>query len=510
MKKSVRKASSKSPRKARAVQGRMTDVRPRPTKTPLWAIITAVLLFAILIGGIAYELTRGSAPASAGPQADGDHVLVTVNGEPITQARLDFHYNLLPESYRSLYTETQVLDEIVSEELLVQAATDEGFSATQEEVHARVQDILARNELTIADLEENLAAFNVTTEDFEWLIARQLVLDRYRKERLDVPEPTEAEIADRYNADPAAYAVPEQVVVRHVLIRSERDDAAILAKGVYDAVVAGADICDYARNTSDDLPSKDTCGEYTFPRGRMVPEFEDAAFGMGDGETRLIQTQFGYHVLQRVALEPAGILPLAEVHDQIADGLRSEASTSAYRALIEQLRARAVIVYAGEFAPVPAVDAAPTQEPVAPVEPETPVAPEPTGAVIAPAPEPETPVEPAVPEPVAPVEPVAPDEPEAPAPEPASPEPAAPAPTASDADGVFACIASRAVLYGTAWSSDTYEARKLFADADVPLQYVSCEQGSCQGVTAYPTWEIADVRYTGRMTLEQLRRAAGC
>ena len=493
MKKSVRKASSKGSRKARVVQGRMTDVRPRSTRTPLWAIVTAVLLFAILIGGIAYELTRGSAPASAGPQADGDRVLVTVNGEPITQSRLDFHYNLLPESYRSLYTEAQVLDEIVSEELLVQAATDEGFSATQEEVHARVQDILARNELTIADLEENLAAFNVTTDDFEWLIARQLVLDRYRKERLDVPEPTEAEIAARYAADTASYAVPEQVVARHVLIRSERDDAAILAKGVYDAVVAGADICDYASNTSDDLPSKDTCGEYTFPRGRMVPEFEDAAFGMEDGETRLIQTQFGYHVLQRVALEPAGILSLAQVHDQIADSLRSEASASAYRALIEQLRARAVIVYAGEFAPVPAVDAAPTQEPIAPSEPEAPAAPEPTGAVIAPAPvEPETPVAPAAPEPIAPTEPVAP----------AQPSP--------DADGVFACIASRAVLYGTAWSSDTYEARKLFADAGVPLRYVSCEQGACDGVVAYPTWEIADVRYVGRMTLEQLRRAADC
>jgi len=55
----------------------------------LWAIVTAAVLFIILIGAIAYELTRGDAPVDAVPTAGGDRVLVTVNGQPITRAEFE-------------------------------------------------------------------------------------------------------------------------------------------------------------------------------------------------------------------------------------------------------------------------------------------------------------------------------------------------------------------------------------------------------------------------------------
>ena len=70
---------------------------------------------------------------------------------------------------------------------------------------------------------------------------------------------------------------------------------------------------------------------------------------------------------------------------------------------------------------------------------------------------------------------------------------------------VLACIAREATLYGTEWSSDSRDARKLFAG----VRYVACDE-SCPGVSAYPTWELRGERYLGRMTVEQLRRAAGC
>lgn len=42
---------------------------------------------------------------------------------------------------------------------------------------------------------------------------------------------------------------------------------------------------------------------YLFTTGEMVTEFEDAAFDMAVGETRLVQSQFGYHIIRKLTLD---------------------------------------------------------------------------------------------------------------------------------------------------------------------------------------------------------------
>ncbi len=87
----------------------------------------------------------------------------------------------------------------------------------------------------------------------------------------------------------------EQVWAQHILVA----DAA-LAKTIQEKVAAGEDWFTLASTYSTDTSNKDNGGDLGwFSRGRMVKEFEDAAFGMQIGEVSgPIQSQFGYHIIR--------------------------------------------------------------------------------------------------------------------------------------------------------------------------------------------------------------------
>ena len=69
---------------------------------------------------------------------------------------------------------------------------------------------------------------------------------------------------------------------------------------IADQVAQGGDFGSMAKQHSD-CPSKGRGGDLgNFPRGAMVPAFEDAAFGLPVGGTSgVIETPFGYHIIRR-------------------------------------------------------------------------------------------------------------------------------------------------------------------------------------------------------------------
>jgi parvulin-like peptidyl-prolyl isomerase len=102
----------------------------------------------------------------------------------------------------------------------------------------------------------------------------------------------------------------DQVRASHILLmyagsaRStatrSKDEAAAEIAGLKQQIDGGADFADVARSHSD-CPSSRQGGDLgQFARGMMVPEFEQAAFGLGVGETSdVVETPFGYHLIQR-------------------------------------------------------------------------------------------------------------------------------------------------------------------------------------------------------------------
>ena len=102
--------------------------------------------------------------------------------------------------------------------------------------------------------------------------------------------------------------VLEQVTAQHILISTvgeegveftEEQKAEALAKAeevlqkAKDGVAFDGLVADY----SDDPGWVDNGGIYTFYRGEMVAEFEEAAFAMENGDIEMIESQFGYHII---------------------------------------------------------------------------------------------------------------------------------------------------------------------------------------------------------------------
>src|SRR2546422_11381152 len=143
------------------------------------------------------------------------------------------------------------------------------------------------------------------------------------------------------------FTEPEQVRARHILIEAAADAGAdekaaarkkaeeLLAK-----VKAGADFAALAKETSQDPGSGAKGGDLgLFPRGRMTPAFEEAAFALqAGGVSDVVETPFGFHVIKVEEHRPGGVKSLEAVHDEIAESLKQERSLALARKQAEEDR----------------------------------------------------------------------------------------------------------------------------------------------------------------------------
>jgi peptidyl-prolyl cis-trans isomerase D len=141
---------------------------------------------------------------------------------------------------------------------------------------------------------------------------------------------TPQEIESYYNANIQQFQMPEQVRASHILLKTEGKDEATVRKQAEDilkeAKAPGADFAALAKKYSEDDGSKVNGGDLDyFSKGRMVPEFEQAAFSMQPGQiSDLVKSQFGFHIIKVVDKKAASTRPLDEVRTQIQGTLTAQ------------------------------------------------------------------------------------------------------------------------------------------------------------------------------------------
>jgi parvulin-like peptidyl-prolyl isomerase len=90
--------------------------------------------------------------------------------------------------------------------------------------------------------------------------------------------------------------MPDKVHCAHILVRTEQE-----AKTVIERLNKGEKFANIAKEMSL-CPSGKRGGDLgTFTRGKMVKEFETAAFVLQKGQTSpMVKTKFGYHIIKRL------------------------------------------------------------------------------------------------------------------------------------------------------------------------------------------------------------------
>jgi|HubBroStandDraft_6_1064221.scaffolds.fasta_scaffold40450_1 peptidyl-prolyl cis-trans isomerase D len=164
------------------------------------------------------------------------------------------------------------------------------------------------------------------------------------------PAVTSQQVEQYYQGHQKDYQVPDEVKVRHILIKvpagaDAKTDAAAKQKAedLLKQIKGGADFAALAKANSDDPGSKEQGGELgMIQRGVTVPAFEKAAFDLQPGKTSdVIKTQFGYHILQVEEKQTAHLKPLEEVKAQIVATLTRQQEAEQQAAFAQQLATEA-------------------------------------------------------------------------------------------------------------------------------------------------------------------------
>ena len=138
--------------------------------------------------------------------------------------------------------------------------------------------------------------------------------------------------------------LPEEAHVRHILIAGQDEAARSKAEKILADLHAGADFEQLAREHSQDAGTAPKGGDLGFfSKGKMVPAFEQAAFGLKKtGElSPVVQTPFGFHIIRLEGRKPATVKPFDEVKDQLRAETIAKLKNDARKKEVERVHALA-------------------------------------------------------------------------------------------------------------------------------------------------------------------------
>jgi peptidyl-prolyl cis-trans isomerase D len=240
----------------------------------------------------------------------------------------DFEASLRQDMMMGKLEEALTAGIIIPDSEVEQLYRQRNESATFELIWLPVDRALGEVTVTDAEAKAYYDAHQASFSHPEQRQLRYLLVDEAKVRRaLTLPE---NQITDYYSSHQSEFQAGEQLHARHILITPKvKDDAGWAAalertrEAWKKASAPGADFGAIAKQYSDDPGSKGGGGDLGwFGRGRMVKEFEDAAYALRPGGVSgPVKTQFGYHVIKLEERRPASVKPLAEVHDQIKDKL---------------------------------------------------------------------------------------------------------------------------------------------------------------------------------------------
>lgn len=277
-------------------------------------------------------------------------VVATVNDKTITQEQFDEtlqSYKMMVESQygegswdteisagqtMGSYYESSLLDNMILELLMIEAAEKEGITMTDADLQTQMDEFKA-----YFDTDEEYKTFleekAMTEEYLKESLKKEFLINNYLAVKIENLQPTDDELKTIFDD----LKMNQQVRARHILVNTEDE-----AKAVIDRLNKGEKFEDLAKELSVDTASGANGGDLDyFSYTDMVQPFSDAAFSMEIGDvSEPVKSDFGYHIIEVTDKTVDDSVTLETKKDELTEYYKSYK----YEDLLEELKSNANIV----------------------------------------------------------------------------------------------------------------------------------------------------------------------
>ena len=300
----------------------------------------------ILMLGAAAVLAAGVSGAASGSVVV-DRVVAVVNDEVITMSDLQREQ----QKRGDRQDERVVLEDMIDRKLQMVAAKRNGLDATEREVNEAVADIMKRNNLDKAQFETALAREGLTFDQYRVELREQMALSRLANKYVRTGVAVEeAEVRTYYDRNHAQFSLPEEMRVRHLLVKVPAGATPAQVAGVQERagalmarLQAGEDFVRLIREAGEG-PTAAQDGDLGFLQlGQAIPEIDDAAKRLKPGEyAGPLRTEDGFQII-RLEEVRTPVRPFERVKEEITRLLFEQKMENTYRTFLQSLRSESHI-----------------------------------------------------------------------------------------------------------------------------------------------------------------------
>lgn len=282
---------------------------------------------------------------------------ITVNNERIADDIMEQELQMLAQRYSQEMSqeEMQQKEDDIREDakqnaierlILIQEARKEIADVPNEEVERKFEE-LKEEHGGEEELKKKLDITPEMEEEIKGRIADGIKLEQYfEKVTGEIETPDEQECREYYDSHKEEFEYPEMLRAAHIVRQPEagQSEPELLAEmmNTREALLKGAPFDEMANARSQ---CDDNGGDLGwFPRGQMVPEFENVVFEMEPDEiSNVFQTPFGFHIVKLLDKREAGIQDFEDVRYEIENQLLEAKKNERIGEIVDRLRTEASI-----------------------------------------------------------------------------------------------------------------------------------------------------------------------
>ncbi len=261
----------------------------------------------ILMGLLPFLVVSLLILAGCGFVKEKDPTLAVIGGTKITVKDFQKRISNLPERYRIavMKRKKEYLQELINDTLLYQDAIRQGVGKEEEVIE-------------------------VIEEAKKKILTAKLLKDKV-DDKIVI---SETDMKEYYDVNSYRYMTPEILRASHILSLN-RDDAEAIKLELEN----GADFADMAKAKSVD-PTAQRAGDIGyFPRGQLMPEFENACAVLEIGEVSdIVKTKLGYHIIKLTGRKEPEMRPMEQVQKDILSRLKTVKRQKMFNELLSDLR----------------------------------------------------------------------------------------------------------------------------------------------------------------------------